>query len=443
MSYLAADELAGRATGEPGARLAAIHLARALHEAGFAPAYATDPAEVPPELDPELAGFLQPVPIERAVYDAPPTLRLALINGPPQGLDHGVDFQSVSGLLPEGAFELVRISSGEPARAVGPHAALFLDGDAEEREAWLAAAGAPALVVLAGSKRPGTGGGEPPRARPRLVRAEGDPGRAPSVTLRGPALELVRSGEVTRVLVEESGRSERLEAWNVVGSLGGSGARAVEAVVLSAHYDHVGTRTPRGAGGAEEPDEDLILNGADDDASGCAFVVTLARALAAGPRPERTVVCLLATAEEIGLLGTEHYLDHPAVPLEDTVLNLNFEMVGRPDALVGGAGELWLTGDERSNLGAELRAAGVAVQPDPRPEERFFSRSDNFAFARRGVVAQTLSSYDLHQDYHQPSDELERLDLGHMERAARLAWRAVERVTSGALDPRWHPGGAP
>ena len=439
LGYLASDQLAGRATGEPGARLAALHLARELRDAGCRPAFQTDRAAVPAELEPGLEGYLQPVPIERVVYDEAPALRLALRpGGAPKELDPGVDFQGVSGLLPAGSFDLVRLSSGLEASRVGPNTALLLDGDAAEREAWLMAAGEPALVLLAGSKRPGAGRAGPPRARPRLVR-EGRVREPPSLTLRGPALELARSGEVSRVLVDRTGRRERLEAWNVVGTLPGSGPRAGEAVVLSAHYDHIGTRAPRPG---EAADADLIMNGADDDASGCAFVALLARALAAGPAPERTVVCLFAAAEELGLLGTEHYLDHPAVPLEDTVLNLNFEMVGRPDALVG-AGVLWLTGDERTNLGLELRAAGVGVVPDPRPEQRFFSRSDNYAFARRGVVAQTLSSYDLHGDYHQPSDELERLDFEHMARALWLAWCATERVTAGALDPAWNPGGRP
>jgi Zn-dependent M28 family amino/carboxypeptidase len=166
-------------------------------------------------------------------------------------------------------------------------------------------------------------------------------------------------------------------------------------------------------------------------------------ALAAGPPPARTVVFLLATGEEIGLVGTRHYLERPVVPLERTVLNLNFEMIGRPDALAGGPGKLWLTGYERSNLGPAFAAAGLAVVADPRPDQGFFQRSDNYAFAVLGIVAQTLSSYDLHEDYHRVSDEASKLDFAHMETALRSTLTAVRALVDGTIDPAWEPGGAP
>ena len=83
---------------------------------------------------------------------------------------------------------------------------------------------------------------------------------------------------------------------------------------------------------------------------------------------------------------------------------------------------MWLTGFDLTNLGKAFAAAGLAVAPDPYPEEHFFERSDNIAFVRRGIVGQTLSSYNLHKDYHRPSDEVERLDLFLRQ-----------------LDPNWSP----
>jgi Zn-dependent M28 family amino/carboxypeptidase len=187
----------------------------------------------------------------------------------------------------------------------------------------------------------------------------------------------------------------------------------------------------------------VIHNGADDDASGCAALLELAGALAAGPRPARTLVFLFATGEEAGLHGTDWYIEHPLVPLASTVCNLNLEMIGRPDPLAGGAGGLWLTGDERTSLGDAFRALGMAVVADPRPGERFFERSDNYAFARRGIVAQTLSSFNLHADYHGVDDELERLDLAHMEGATRAALVGARALADGTLEPTWKPGGDP
>jgi Zn-dependent M28 family amino/carboxypeptidase len=212
---------------------------------------------------------------------------------------------------------------------------------------------------------------------------------------------------------------------------------ADEVIVVSAHFDHIGVDSDA------EPAADAIHNGADDDASGTAAVLEIAAALAAGEPPARTVVFLLATGEEVGLLGTEAYLDAPAEPLERTVLNLNFEMIGRPDALVGGSGRLWLTGYELSNLGPALAEAGLAIAPDGRPEQNFFRRSDNYAFVRRGVVGQTLSTYDLHEDYHHPSDEANTLDYQHMEQCVRSAFQAVRLVASGALTPAWVEGADP
>ena len=222
---------------------------------------------------------------------------------------------------------------------------------------------------------------------------------------------------------------------NVVGILPGSDpAVGDEYVFVGAHHDHEGVGRP--------VDGDSIYNGADDDASGVVAVIEVARALARGPRPRRAVVFASLTAEEMGMQGTRWLVAHPPRPLESMVAGLFIEMIGRPDSLAGGAGRLWLTGFERSTMGERLRAAGVPVVPDPRPAMSFFTRSDNIIFARRGVPAHALSSYNMHQDYHQPSDEVERIDVAHMTRAVEAAARAV-RVLADGPPVEWKPGGRP
>jgi len=225
-------------------------------------------------------------------------------------------------------------------------------------------------------------------------------------------------------------------AVNVVGVLPGGDPRLRdEAIVVTAHYDHLGIGRPVNG--------DSIYNGADDDASGTTAVLAVARLLGRQrPAPRRTVVFLLVTGEERGLLGTRWYLDHPVVPLDHTAANLNIEMIARADSLAGGPGKVWLTGFERSTLGPMLRAAGIPILPDPRPEQHFFERSDNYAFARRGVVAHTLSTYDLHADYHQPSDEARLADPAHMAEVIAAAARAVRLLADGPA-PQWAPGGRP
>jgi hypothetical protein len=222
--------------------------------------------------------------------------------------------------------------------------------------------------------------------------------------------------------------------YNLIGLVRGSdpGLRD-QAVVLGAHYDHMGIGKPVAG--------DSIYNGADDDASGVAAVLAAAQALGKAP-PKRSVIFLLTSGEEFGVLGTQWYLTRPTFPLGRTVADLQVEMVGRPDSLAGGVGKLWLTGYERSTMGESFTKAGLPIVSDPRPDFRFFERSDNIVFALRGIPAHTLSSFGLHSDYHQPSDEVERIDFVHLAQAADIVVRAT-RLLADQPAPRWHPGGRP
>ena len=225
---------------------------------------------------------------------------------------------------------------------------------------------------------------------------------------------------------------------NVVGIVRGSDPEvADEAIVIGAHYDHVGIG-PAVADDVGIPDS--IYNGADDDGSGTVAILEIARELVEGPAPRRTVVILLSTAEEHGLLGTFWYIQNPVVPIEQTVANLQIEMIGRPDEAAGGFGRGWLTGYERTSMGDQLAAAGSPIIPDPRPEMNFFFRSDNVAFAIEGIPAHTLSSYNMHEDYHQPSDEVEEIDFAHMAALVDAAVEAVRFLADGPT-PEWKEGG--
>jgi hypothetical protein len=222
------------------------------------------------------------------------------------------------------------------------------------------------------------------------------------------------------------------QAVNVIGIIRGADpALREEAVVLTAHYDHVGIGQPVNG--------DSIYNGADDDASGTVAVIEMARIIAAGPAPRRSVVVVLVTGEERGLLGTNWYIANPVIPLERTAANLNMEMIARPDSLAGGHGKGWLTGYDRSSMGQILRDGGVPLVPDPRPAQRFFERSDNIAFARRGIPAHTISSFNLHTDYHRPSDEAHLADAAHMAAVINASAQAARLLADGPA-PTWTPG---
>jgi Zn-dependent M28 family amino/carboxypeptidase len=116
-------------------------------------------------------------------------------------------------------------------------------------------------------------------------------------------------------------------------------------------------------------------------------------------------------------------------------------MLGRPDPKV--ASGLWLTGYERSNLGAELVKQGASLVADPRPEQMFFQRSDNYAFAVRGVVAHTVSSFGLHADYHRPSDDVSKIDFPFMTRSINSLVKPVKWLANSSFRPAWLPGQAP
>lgn len=227
----------------------------------------------------------------------------------------------------------------------------------------------------------------------------------------------------------------RRSTWNAIGILRGRdpGMRS-QVVLLTAHLDHLGI--------GPAVDGDDIYNGADDDSSGVTAVLELARLFTHGQRPRRTIIFALFGSEEIGGFGNRYFLRHPPAPLGDIVANLEFEMIGRPDPLVP-RGKLWLTGYNRSDLGPVLAAHGAPLVADPRPRQRFFERSDNYDLAKHGIIAQTVSSFGLYKEYHQPSDDLSRIDFPHLDQAIQAMARPILWLANTTWKPGWKPGGKP
>jgi Zn-dependent M28 family amino/carboxypeptidase len=223
---------------------------------------------------------------------------------------------------------------------------------------------------------------------------------------------------------------------NVVAVLPGSDpALRDEYVILSAHMDHVGV--------GEAVEGDSIYNGADDDASGTSALVEVAEALAMLPEaPRRSVVFLHVSGEEHGLLGSGWFSEHPTVPLDRVVANVNVDMIGRngPDSVV-------VIGKNYSSLGAVANAVqarhpelGLTLSDDIWPEERFFFRSDHFNFARKEIPSLFFFS-GVHEDYHQPSDEVESLDVDKAARISRMIFHIVREIADAPARPAWDPAG--
>jgi len=445
--FLASDELEGRGFGTSGSQRAARYLAQALAAAGLEPAGVE-------------GGWFQPLALRRYEYPAPPRLLWKGPEGEVQEAHYGVDFElRIRGhahsteMLPLRRF--YGFNPGGIPQQGRPDEAVYFGATPNERRDIFRKRGIADLTDwgLEVELDEGEHGYEPgqPKAgiAPRYLAPDEKEG-CEWIELRGPLKLTMEERKMSHLqLLLEEVESPILEG-NVVGRIRGVGTPehpelAQQVVVLSAHFDHLGVRTPRSKDKDKEGDDDKdrICNGADDDASGVATLLELAQAFAAGPKPARTLVFLFTTGEERGGFGSARYLAAPAEPLEHTVADLNLEMLGRPDELAGGAGKLWLTGDDRTNLGAAWREQGLAIVADPRPKEKFFQRSDNYAFALKGVVAQSLSSFNLHEQYHTPADEADTLDYAHLEAAARLAQRAAAGLADGSLQPAWLAGRQP
>jgi hypothetical protein len=237
-----------------------------------------------------------------------------------------------------------------------------------------------------------------------------------------------------------------IETRNVVGVLEGAGPRANETVVVGAHYDHLG-RGGLFSGSLSVLSRD-IHNGADDNASGTSMVLEMARRLGrrADPLPRR-VVFIAFSGEERGLLGSQHYVEHPLYPLNDTVLMVNFDMVGR----LNDKNELTVYGTGTSPGFAALvdtlgKAEGFTVKKiadgfGPSDQQSFYVKDIPVLFAFTGT----------HPDYHRPSDDTERINFAGMARIADLGelflLELVRRPTRPAFvkvaAPQGHGAGDP
>jgi hypothetical protein len=245
-------------------------------------------------------------------------------------------------------------------------------------------------------------------------------------------------GYIQNVSGEFNFYREGKKQWNtrnVIGRLEGRDEKMKDQVILlTAHMDHVGVGKPVNG--------DNIYNGADDDASGCVAVLQLARDLVHKKAPKRTVLFVFFGSEETGGQGNQYFLQHPPVPIKNIIANLEFEMIGRADSAVK-PDELWLTGFDRSNLGPELAKHGAKLVADPHPKQNFFQRSDNYALAKQGVVAHTVSSFGLHADYHQPGDDIAHIDFSHMESAIHSMLGPVKWLANSDFKPEWVEGKKP
>ena len=234
------------------------------------------------------------------------------------------------------------------------------------------------------------------------------------------------------------------ECRNVIGVIRGSDKKLREQyVVLSAHLDHLGVGPP--------VDGDSIYNGAMDNASGCATLLEVARMIKrSGHAPKRSILFLFTTGEEEGLWGSTYFAARPTVPARRIVADLNIDMFLPIQPIRG----ITVYGIEESDLGDVARRVAksdsLRIVPDPKPERRYFVRSDQYSFIRHGIPSIFIDAgptdsasvkaeeawNDAH--YHKPSDDAaQTLDLGAVARYDRYILAMTRAVADGAKQPQW------
>jgi Zn-dependent M28 family amino/carboxypeptidase len=433
MEFLAGDALQGRGSGTQFEWLAAQYIASQMRQFRVEPAGETDAAGE--------KTYIQTVNVTRNFFDEAPRISYNA-NGQQVVLENGkqivvlrMNVEEIKGALQKitldekpktGAIAFIKLRAGEESQNISQKlqalagsgaAAVIVEETAQLRAQW---------ENLSARKLSFT----------RIPNVSGNP--FASIVISNDAANALSSVE-DGTIIEIKGKlaaPQIQKTWNAVGMLaGGDSVLSTEVILLSAHLDHLGVRP-------NAPGEDKIFNGADDDASGCVAVLELARVLAAGKRPKRTVYFAFFGSEEAGGIGSQFFAGNLSFPKEKLTANLQFEMIGRPDAKVG-ADQLWLTGYDRSNLGAELAKHGAKLVADPHPDQNFFQRSDNYTLARQGIIAHTVSSFGLHADYHKASDELKTINLKHMTSAIDSMVRPVDWLVNSNFKPIWFEGKKP
>jgi hypothetical protein len=391
LTYIASDELEGRATPSRGLDLAADYLAAQFRAAGLTPTF--QPARFA-ESKPNLEGFtltLNQTPfttdqiavrslVAEDITDQP-VLRFPT-KAPIDGQILAADARN---FVQTGHPALILLISGDRKSSPLP---TFLD-DVEEHHAPVIRINSKAAVDLLHSNKPLT------------------------VTLH-----------LAQPAVTES------TPRNVAAILPGSDPQLRhQYVILSAHYDHLG-KSDKG-----------IFNGANDNGSGAVSVIEIAKALAALPvRPKRSILFITFFGEERGLLGSFYYTRHPLVPLKDTIANINLEQLGRTDEQSGKRLSAFaFTGPGYTDLPEILSAAAKpeGVQTYTRPDANsFFNRSDNYPFSKQHIPDTTIAVAFDYPDYHAIGDKIDKIDFDNMAKVDRAIAAGILRLANGPA-PKW------
>lgn len=444
---LASDSFMGRDTGREGQKMAAAYLKKEFRSAGIPPVPAPDPSVI-------TEGYYQPY---KLISEHGGSISM-VVGGDTLLLKNGLLYFSEN-LDSDRTIDQVQwLASGDERslrKATGKVILLYEDGTGStvEMMAWLGAtlpvlkSKGTELVLLASPRMPQlvselgqhVGGG-----RMRLADGERKPSsKAASMqfmfidekemdglltTISWAKLTKKKGGRLVPTAGEIRYRSgqEELIAENVLAFIEGTDKKD-EIIVLTAHYDHIGV------------ENGVVYNGADDDGTGTVAMIEIAEAFALakaeGYGPRRSVLVMPVSGEEKGLLGSRYYSDHPVFPLENTVADLNIDMIGRSDSahadsepyvyVIGSdrlSTELHAVNERANSLGPDLLLDYTFNAPDD--PNRFYYRSDHYNFARKGVPSIFYFS-GVHEDYHQPGDDVEKILFDLLEQRTHLVFHTA------------------
>lgn len=458
LTVIASDAYLGRDTGKEGQKMAAAYLKEAFVKAGIPPVPAPDPSAI-------VDGYFQPFDVieERSGTISLVTGGRSLVYGkeliyfqenalPDRDL---VELTVVPGKAKLDATSVRGKDLVIDTRAMGKGAAII--GPLRERTNLLFRDGAVLVLALVDDlqglltqlhlrdaqmrladqeKKGGTNAGSAQLILIDRKAAEGF--IAPKVlasSLKKKRFSTIPVNVGVRVSISE----QRLTTENVLAYIEGTDKKD-ELVVLTAHYDHVGVK------------DGVVYNGADDDGTGTVAMIEIAEAFAqakaSGKGPRRSVLVMPVSGEEKGLLGSRYYSEHPVFPLANTVVDLNIDMIGRRDsAHATSAPYIYVIGSDRLSSGLHLaneHANSTYTQLDldytfnaESDPNRFYYRSDHYNFARKGVPSVFYFS-GIHEDYHQPGDDVEKIDFDLLHQRTLLvfhtAWILANQEERIAVD---------
>lgn len=448
LSFLASDLLQGRYTPSPGLEIAAEFIASKFRAAGLEPGGDSDYFQIASMVDrrmpPAQSGLSFQSPSE-TISISPEDITVldssqaAAIEHAPVLFLAAKDPDNLKGVELTGRAIVVRQPDFTSLPDSARMAAYRKMRDFDRAVATSSAA----IEVTVAQRKP-----RPPMAR--LILPEQQQRRVPSVVVVSEHLwkagEHPIDGSAVSFAVQAP-IDQKAPVKNVIGILRGSDpALKSTCVMLTAHYDHIGT-VETGASLSESTQGqkgDVIYNGANDDGSGTVSVIEIARALSRlNPRPKRSIVFMTFFGEERGELGSQYYGTHPVFPIGKTVADVNLEQVGRTDSTVGKQlNNASLTGYDYSTLTRFFqdagRATGIKIYKDAQASDAYFVRSDNAALAEQGVPAHTLTVAFDYPDYHALGDEWQKIDYANMAKVDRMIALGLLNIANSPVAPEWN-----